>query len=477
MDETTIEKKPVTSTAQPAEGVAAPSPRRWAIMAVLGAVAFMAQLDMFIVNIAIPAIGHSFPGTALGTMSWILNAYTIVFAALLVPAGRLADQFGRRRFLLIGVVIFTLASALCAAAPNLGVVIAGRALQGIGAAMVVPTSLGLLYPSFPKHEHGKVVGIWAGVAAVAGASGPTVGGLLVNLDWRLIFLINVPIGVATLIAGRIVLPEIRAPRGSKLPDIVSGAAIFIAVAALTLATVQSSEWGWTGASTLALLVLTVIAAVVSVWRSISHPHALIESTLFRVRAFSAASLGLFLFFLAFSAWLLITGLFLQDVWHYSALRTGLAIVPGPLAAAAFALNSGRIINRFGRRTAAFSGALLFATAGVLWLFGGTQHPNYLLGMLPGFIIGGSGAGLLQAPLFGVASMLPPERATTGSAVLNMARQVGSTIGVAILVTLLGVAHPDKASLYRPGWIFITVACLASAAAVLRIKQKAIQKTS
>src|ERR1700760_1996600 len=175
-------------------------PKRWRILAVLGAVAFMAQLDLFIVNIAVPAIGRSFGGSLTG-LSWVLNAYAIVFAALLVPAGRLADHFGRRRFLLIGVTIFTLASAACAAAPSLAFLVAARAVQAVGAAMIVPTSLGLLYPSFPKRQHATVVGIWAGVAAVAGSSGPPVGGLLVEASWRWIFLINVPIGVATLVAG------------------------------------------------------------------------------------------------------------------------------------------------------------------------------------------------------------------------------------------------------------------------------------
>jgi MFS family permease len=198
--------------ARPAPAVADQGhPNRWQILAVLAAVAFMAQLDLFIVNIAVPAIGRSFGGS-LGGLSWVLNAYAIVFAALLVPAGRLADHFGRRRFLLVGVAVFTLASAVCAVAPSLTILVAARALQAVGAALIVPTSLGLLYPSFPQRQHATVVGIWAGVAAVAGSSGPPVGGLLVGLNWRWIFLINVPIGVATLIGGWRLLPEVRAEK-------------------------------------------------------------------------------------------------------------------------------------------------------------------------------------------------------------------------------------------------------------------------
>src|ERR1700677_808726 len=173
-------------------------PQRWRILAVLAAVAFMAQLDLFIVNIAVPSMSRSFSGAGLSSLSWVLNAYAIVFAALLVPAGRLADHFGRRRFLLAGVAIFTAASVLCAVAPVLGVLIAGRVLHAAGAADIGPASLGLLLPSFPARPQSAAVGVWAGVAAVAASSGAPVGGLLVGFSWRWIFLVNVPIGVATI---------------------------------------------------------------------------------------------------------------------------------------------------------------------------------------------------------------------------------------------------------------------------------------
>ena len=213
----------------------------------------------------------------------MLNAYAIVFAALLVPAGRLADHFGRRRFLLVGVVVFTLASAACAAAPSLPFLVAARAVQAVGAALIVPTSLGLLYPSFPKRQHATVVGIWAGVAAVAGSSGPPVGGLLVEVNWRWIFLINVPIGVATLIAGWRLLPEVRAQKGARLPDGVSAALLLAAVSLLVLATVEGPEWGWSSGRTIGLLAAAVVATALTVDRTIRHPHALIEKALFTSR--------------------------------------------------------------------------------------------------------------------------------------------------------------------------------------------------
>src|SRR6201999_1284764 len=211
---------------------------------------------------------------------WVLHASAIVFAALLVPAGRLADHFGRRRFLLIGVTVFTLASAACAAAPSLAILVAARAVQAVGAALIVPTSLGLLYPAFPKRQHATVVGIWAGVAAVAGSSGPPVGGLLVGVNWRWIFLINVPIGLATVVAGWRLLPEVRAEKGSRLPDGLSAGLLLAAVSLLVLATVEGPEWGGGSARFLGLLALAIVAIALTVLRTIRHPHALIEKALF-----------------------------------------------------------------------------------------------------------------------------------------------------------------------------------------------------
>src|SRR6201996_3157387 len=437
-------------------------PKRWRILAVLGAVAFMAQLDLFIVNIAVPAIGHSFGGSLSG-LSWVLNAYAIVFAALLVPAGRLADHFGRRRFLLIGVTIFTLASAACAAAPSLAFLVAARAVQAVGAAMIGPTSLGLLYPSFPKRQHATVVGIWAGVAAVAGSSGPPVGGLLVGISWRWIFLINVPIGVATLIAGLRLLPEVRAQKGSRLPDGISAGLLLAAVSLLVLATVEGPAWGWTSARFLGLLAVALAAAALTVVRTVRHPHALIEKALFTSRPFTFATIALFLFFVGFAIFLLNGTLFLQDEWHYSAVRAGLAIMPGPVTAAVFAVTAAGLARRFGRVWPAVTGSACMAIAAIIWLTLTTAQPSYVTEILPGMIVGGVSAGLTQAPLFAAAGTLPPDRATTGSAVLNMARPVGSAVGVAVVVVVVGSGARSGLAGYQHAW---AAEAIAGALAVL-----------
>jgi EmrB/QacA subfamily drug resistance transporter len=459
MAEISTRAKAAPPAASPATGEA-PSRRRWAVLSVLAAVAFMAQLDLFIVNVALPAMSRSYGHPALNDLSWVLNAYSIAFAALLVPMGRLADHFGRKRFLLSGVAVFTIGSLICAVAPNLLLAVGGRAVQAIGASMVVPTSLGLLYPSFPKHEHSKVVGIWAGVAAVAAAAGPTVGGMLAQVSWRLIFLINLPIGIATIIAGLRILPEVRAHKSARLPDPFSGIVLVATLSLLTFATVQSSTWGWSDSRTVVMLAVALAFGIITVWRTVTHPHALIEAGLFRTRQFTTATIALFLFFLGFAAWLLLNVLLFEDQWHWSVIRTGLALVPGPLMAAVFAINAGRIAGRIGRTIPAIIGPLLFTAGTAFWLVAATAQPDYWGGFLPGMIIAGSGAGLTQAPLFAAASTLAADRATTGSAVLNMARQVGSAIGVAILVTILASAHGFSG--YQHGFVFIIITTGAAA---------------
>ncbi|GLE53983.1 MFS transporter [Mycobacterium montefiorense] len=439
--------------------------RKWAALGVLGAVAFMAQLDLFVVNVALPAMGQSYRGASLTDLSWVLNAYTVVFAALLIPAGRLADHYGCRGFLIAGTCAFTLASVICGAAPTLAVLVAGRMVQAAGAAVIVPASLGLLLHAFPARQHSLVVGLWAGLAAVAGTLGPTVGGLLVGLSWRWIFLINLPIGILIVALARRTVPRHRAAHDSRLPDALSAVSLLITITALVLATVKGPDWGVMSPITLGLYATAAAAALITVWRTIVHPHAMIEASVFASRAFSCSTIALLAFFIGFGAWLLISVLFLQDAWHYSALRTGLAIAPGPLVSLLWAVNAAAVADRFGRTAPAVAGALCMAAAAALWLLGASATPDYAQSFLPGLLLMGCAAGLVQAPLFAAASGLSADRATTGSAVLNTARQVGSAIGVALLVVLLGSGHATLAC-YRRGWWLLVASGVLSAVAVM-----------
>jgi EmrB/QacA subfamily drug resistance transporter len=440
-------------------------PARWWIMTVLGAVAFMAQLDFFIVNVALAGIGHSFANSTEAALSWVLSAYAIVFAGVLVPAGRLADLYGRKKVLLLGVGLFTAASALAAAAPTLGVLITARAIQAVGAAMIVPTSLGLLYPSFPKRQHTLVVGLWAGVAAVAASAGPPVGGLLVTVNWRWIFLINLPIGIATIIAGIVLLPEVREPKGRRLPDPVSAVSLLAAVSLLVLATVQGPIWGWDAPATIGLFVGAAVLGGVTVHRILTGDTPIIEKRLFTSRPFTVATIALLAFFIGFAIFLLGSALYMQNVWHFTPLHAGVALAPAPIVSVGFAMSAGPIQRRFGRTLPAVVGTLTMALAAVYWLITVTGAPDYWSGMFPGLVMMGISGGLSQAPMFAAAGTLDPDRATTGSAVLNMSRQVGSALGVALLVALTATADP-VAGFDHAWWVQAGTGLLAAATLLL-----------
>jgi predicted MFS family arabinose efflux permease len=269
------------------------------------------------------------------------------------------------------------------------------------------------------------------------------------------------------LAGLAVLPEIRAERGARLPDVLSVVAVFLAITLVTLVIVQGPQWGWSSPAGLVAALAALVATAVAVWRTLCHPRAVIEASLFRNQRFAGATLALFVYFVGFATFLLVTVLFLQDLWHFDALQTGLAIAPGPLVAAVLAINSGPISARFGPRAAAVAGPLCVAIAALFWLGVASGQPNYLLAFLPGMLVGGIGAGLTQAPLLASATGLPDNRATTGSAVLNMARQVGSALGVALTVMLIASAPAGSLDGFRNCWWLMIGVMLAAAAISLR----------
>jgi EmrB/QacA subfamily drug resistance transporter len=439
--------------------------RRARVAAIVSVGVFVASLDLFIVNIAFPDIQRDFTGTSLASLSWVLNAYAIVFAALLVPAGRWADRTGRKRAFLGGLALFTLASAACAAAPSIGVLIAARVVQAAGAAVLMPASLGLLLPEFPPEKRGLAIGLWAAVGGTAAAAGPVIGGLLVELSWRWVFLVNIPIGIAAIVAGTRVLHEIR-EEGAERPDLVGAGLLTASVATLIGGIIEGPDWGWADGRVLGLFAAALILSVAFVVRSGRHPVPVVEPALLKVRAFAAANIAGIFFFTGFSAMLLGSVLWLTEVWGETALGAGLKIAPGPSMAALFAVGGGVLSGRIGPRAVGAVGALLFGLGGVWWAthLGATEH--YASDYLPGMLIGGAGVGLVNPALAGAATaQLPPTRLATGSAVLTMSRQLGSALGVALLVAVLGTPSPaDVVETFDDAWWMMVAAAFASAAA-------------
>jgi EmrB/QacA subfamily drug resistance transporter len=415
-----------------------PSRDARAVLAVLSLAAFMASLDLFIVNVAFANIGRDFHGASLPDLSWVLSGYAILYAALLVPLGRLADRYGRKAGFLAGLGLFTLASAACAGSPSLWLLVAFRCLQAVGAAALTPTSLGLLLAATAPSRRAKSVRVWAATGALAAAAGPVIGGILVSASWRWVFLVNVPIGLIALIAAVRIVPDSRDTSVNRLPDLAGAALLALAIGALALGLVKGTVWGWGSGSSIATFVVAAAGLTLFWWRSARHPSPVVEPALLRVRAFAWSNVTAFAFSIAFAANLLAAILWMQDVWHYSALRTGLGIAPGPLMVPIFAAVAHRFANKVsvGRVTAI--GCLLIAIGAFTLSLRVGPHPAYVTEILPGWLLGGIGVGLaLPTILSAATSDLPAARAATGSAVVNMSRQIGTVLGVSMLVAIVG----------------------------------------
>src|SRR5580700_1181486 len=434
--------------------------RKWRVSLIVGAGVFMSSLDLFIVNIAFPSIGRHFGGASLGSLSWILSGYAIVFAALLVPAGRWADAFGRKRAFLLGLGIFVAASTACALAPSVGFLIAARVVQAAGGALMLPTSLGLMLPEFGPHERHVAIGVWAATGGIAAAAGPPLGGLLVQADWRLVFLVNVPIGLAGLGFGLRTLVE-RRELSSGRPDVLGAGALIVAIGSLVVAIVKGQEWGWGSPAILALFAVTVVGLPAIWWRSERHDAPIVEPAMLRVRSFGLAVGASVLFFAGFGAMLLAGVLFLTGVWHEQVLTAGLMLFPGPAMETAFSIPSARLGARFGYRLPGIVGSLLFAAGSVWYITQTGDHPHFASAYLPGGLITGAGVGLVIPTLTGAgASSLAPERFATGAAVLTMGRQIGAALGIAVLVAVLGTA-PRTPSDFHGAWLITVAAGLAA----------------
>jgi len=446
--------------------------------AVVAVAVFLATLDMFIVNIAFPAISDAFAGSSVSDVSWVLNVYAIAFAALLVPAGKLGDILGRRRVFVTGLLLFGAGSALCAAAPSLGFLIAARAVQAVGAAAVTPTSLGLVLPIFPPQRRPLVISGWAAIGAVGAASGPALGGALTEISWHWIFIVNVPLALIASVAAVRRVAEIRDPDRQPLPDWVGTVLLIGAIGLLTLALVQGSTWDWDARVIICLAGAAGLGALF-VLRSAHHPAPLLELSILRVRAFALSSLSAALFFAAFAAMLLSNVLFLTDVWHYTAIKAGLLMTPGPLAAAAFAPLSGRLAARIGVGKVGALGAVLFVLGCLWWIWQIGAQPRYASQALPGMLVGGSGVGLVL-PAFTIAaiSTLPPTRLATGLGAQMMIRQIGATLGVAAFVAILGTPGPgDVLDAFNNTRWFMSASAVAAALALLLIRPAAPRRAA
>jgi len=367
-----------------------------------------------------------------------------------------------------GLVGFSVGSVLCGLAPGVGLLIAARVVQAAGAGAMVPASLSLVLAAVPAPARAKALGTWSALGALGAALGPVIGGSLVQVNWRWVFWINVPVGLAAVVLAVRVVPESKDDRVLGRPDLIGAGLLAASVGLVALALVKAPGWGWGSAGFIGLLAASLASGAVMVLRSRRHHSPVIELELLRSRSFSGTFAASILYYAGFGAFVLSAVEFLTGVWHYSAVVAGLAIAPGPLMVLPFArVAAPRLAARLGGPgRVAVIGCAVNAAAQLLWLTRIQAEPAYLTHLLPAQLLGGAGVGLTIPSLLGAGSMsLTPARFGTGSGILNTARQVGTVLGVAGLVAILSrVSRTDPVAAYRNGAVLI-IAFFAAAGAV------------
>jgi EmrB/QacA subfamily drug resistance transporter len=408
---------------------------------------FMVILDVSIVNVALPKIGDSLSFSTAG-LEWVVNAYTLTFSGLLMLGGRAADLLGRRRVFLVGVGLFAFASLLCALASSKGLLVGGRALQGVGGAVMSPATLAIIMTSFAEGaERNRALGIWGAMAGLGGSSGALLGGILTDgLGWPAIFSINVPIGIAVVVLGRRVIPEGRNVHATRHFDVAGATLVTGGLFAITYGIVRTDvlSWGSTGV----LVPLVAGLALLGLFGLVEGRFAkapLVPLSVFRMRQLRGANLAVFLMYSAvFALWFFLT-LYLQEVLGFSAIEAGLSFLPMTLSVVAGSALAPRLIARLGVRTVV-TAALLVATTGMLLLTGVRPGGSYTAQVLPGGVLSALalGVGLVGSTIAAVQGV-PQSQSGLASGLLNTARLMGGALGLAVLGTV-AASHTNSVAL-------------------------------
>jgi EmrB/QacA subfamily drug resistance transporter len=390
-------------------------------------------------NIAFVSIQESFPGTGRTELSWAINGYLITVAAFLILFGRLADRTGRRSMFLMGVAVFVVGSLLAAAAPTSTLLIVGRVVQGLGGAMLLPTSLSMVLPLFPMERRASAVATWAASASIGGFTAPSISAVIVDsVGWRAMYLVCIPIlTVSTIMVLRLIDRDEPKPPDHHL-DTIGVPLGTLAIVGLMFGVVQARSWGWGSPAIVGSLLGSVVVGVIFVRRSVRHPAPMIDFAMFRTRTVLAANLtNVFLSTVGLSIWWLWPE-YLQKIWGYSTLQAGLAISPGPIMSATGALIAGRIVDRHGARGVIAVGSMLPACAAGWMLLFLEPDGSYLTNMLPALILMGIGFGLSYSSLNSAALVgVPSADLGQANAVFNTLRTIGGALGVAVAVAMIG----------------------------------------
>jgi EmrB/QacA subfamily drug resistance transporter len=413
-------------------------PGRWVLAAtVLGSA--LAAIDMTVVGIALPRIGREF-GTGMTVLQWVVTAYTLTLAGLLLVAGALGDRYGRRRVFVVGVVWFALASLVCAVAPTAAVLIAARALQGVGAALLTPGSLAILQASFAPEDRGRAIGAWSGLGGVATAIGPFLGGWFVQaVSWRLIFLINLPIAALVVYLSWRHVPESYDPEATGRVDVAGGVLVTLGLVGVTYGLIEGPSAGWTSAAVLGALVGGSVLLAVFVWWQRKAAHPMLPLELFASTQFTATNVVTFVVYGALGGTLFLLPIALQQVSGYTALEAGLSLLPLTLVILALAARSGALAARIGPRLQMSVGPVLVGLGLALFVRVGSGG-DYVTEVLPAVLVLGLGLATTVAPLTAtVLAAAPARHAGTASAVNNDVARAAGLIAVAVLPAVAGIS--------------------------------------
>lgn len=448
------------SEATPSRRAEQPShPRRWLILCICCLSLLIVGIDTTIVNVALPAIHRSLHASLSG-LQWIIDAYALVLASFLMLGGSTADRIGRKRVFLTGLLTFIVGSAGCAVAPRLGVLIAARAFQAIGGSMLNPVALSIVRNAFRRpRELAQAVGVWGATLGFSIGIGPVLGGVFVDtIGWRFVFLVNIPVGLIAVALTAIHVPESRAEHARRI-DLVGQALVIIALAALTYAIIEGGAEGWTSPVIMTLFAVTLAAFAALVPYELRHREPLIEFRFFRSAPFSGATAIAVSSFACFGAFLFLNTLYLQEARGFSALQAGLSTLPLAACMAILPPISGRIVGLRGNRIPLLI-AGLGMIAGTLMLTGITAHTSIWL-ILAAYTVFGVGFGFINAPISNTAiTGMPHSQTGVAAAIASASRQVGTTIGIAVVGVVVGAGSsgrssatfgPGFAQATHPGW--------------------------
>jgi EmrB/QacA subfamily drug resistance transporter len=431
----------------------------------------LVSLDISIVNVAFGSFVAEWPENRR-TLTWIFSAYNIAYAAGLLTAGRLADAFGRKRAFLSGLMIFMLGSIFCAVSPTAIFMVIARVIQAVGGAILTPASLALVLPEFAVEKRSAAIGIWGAVGGISAASGPMIGGFLVDtFGWHSVFLVNVPFCLLAFVIGLKLLRESRDETAPRTVDYFGALLVVLGVGLITLMIVQSDEWGWVSNRSLIIFVISFLLLGAFIWRCNQVAHPVLDLRLFRLPFVTAAAIGGFAFSMGFFSMIFVNTQWLQVVWGYSPSLSGIAGSPGPLAAAFVAAPAGKLANRIGHGKVVAVGALIMSL-GIGWMnFFISPEIHYWDFYFPTMVVTGIGVGLCISTISSSATaFLPQPRFAMGSALNNTSRQIGAALGIALVSSLLVAATKtdDPTSGFYAAWTLMTGVILLSGLAMLTL---------